>query len=122
MRVQWTTSLQEQEKKLFSKLKNGLPVEENSLQQKVRAKWIKVGDSNIKYFAAVLNKRTQRKCITTLTTLDGQILIVKEDGIEEVVKFYKRANGHYNIKSSSSQQCGYAESVYANPSAKIVIK
>lgn len=44
------------------------------MKQKSKARWIKLGDSNTKYFSVVLKERTQKKQLRELTSLDEQIL------------------------------------------------
>ncbi|KAH0682270.1 hypothetical protein KY289_020022 [Solanum tuberosum] len=48
-------------------------IEENIVKQKSRARWIKLGDSNTKYFSAVMKERTQRKQISEIMVLSGDI-------------------------------------------------
>lgn len=40
-------------------------MEENALRQKVRIKWIQVGDASNKYFSIVIQERVQKKQIKT---------------------------------------------------------
>ncbi|XP_060180627.1 uncharacterized protein LOC132610344 [Lycium barbarum] len=63
MRRQWTDALQDQEKQTIIKLEKWSLIEESAIKQKSKAKWIQLGDSNNKYFSAVLKERTQRKQI-----------------------------------------------------------
>lgn len=58
------------------------------LKQKSRAKWIQLGDSNNKYFTAIMKERTQRKHILKITALTGDKLTHPDDIKEEIVGFY----------------------------------
>ncbi|XP_070043632.1 uncharacterized protein [Nicotiana tomentosiformis] len=57
-----TDALLDMEKKVLLNLKKWSLIEESVLQQKARAKWIQLGDSNSKYFTAVMKERTQKNC------------------------------------------------------------
>ncbi|KAK6782592.1 hypothetical protein RDI58_020388 [Solanum bulbocastanum] len=78
-------------------------IEENIMKQKSRAKWIKLRDSNTKYFSAVMKERSQQKQITQLTSLEGIQLSDQGAIREEVVKFYKGLIGSSSKKSTSNQ-------------------
>lgn len=58
-----TDNLVEQEKNTIQILEKWTMIEENIMKQKSRAKWIQLGDSNTKYFLAVVKERSQRKTI-----------------------------------------------------------
>lgn len=68
-------------------------IEESVLQQKARAKWIRLGDSNTKYFSAVMKERTQHNHITELTNTMGIKLTTAEDIKAEIMGFYKGLMG-----------------------------
>lgn len=51
--------------------------------------WIKLGDSNTKYFTAIMKERSHKKQITELTTQTG----LKLTKPEEIVQFYKSLMG-----------------------------
>lgn len=59
------------------------------MKQKSKAQWIKLGESNTKYFLAIVKDRTQRKNITELTSLAGDLLIDAKAIKEEIMSFYK---------------------------------
>ena len=52
-----------QEKELLIQLEKWSLLEENALRQKARARWITLGDTNIKYVSAVIKERNQKKHI-----------------------------------------------------------
>lgn len=68
-------------------------MEEGALKQIARAKQIKLGDSNSKYFAAIIKERQQRKQIIELTSLTGDKLSKPEDITNEITSFYKSLMG-----------------------------
>ncbi|KAG5609242.1 hypothetical protein H5410_020523 [Solanum commersonii] len=61
------------EKTLLQNLEKWSLIEENIVKQKSRARWINLGDSNTKYFSAVMKERTQRKQISEIMALSGDI-------------------------------------------------
>lgn len=68
-------------------------IEESALQQKAKVRWIKLGESNNKYFSALTKERTQRKQITELISLTNRKLVEPEEIREEIVNFYKGLMG-----------------------------
>ncbi|XP_019262454.1 PREDICTED: uncharacterized protein LOC109240279 [Nicotiana attenuata] len=82
-----------QKKELIQSLEKWSSGEESALQQKAKARWIKLGDSNNKYFLALIKERTQRKKITELTSLTNRKLVEPEEIREEIVNFYKGLMG-----------------------------
>ncbi|XP_019265272.1 PREDICTED: uncharacterized protein LOC109242857 [Nicotiana attenuata] len=52
----YSDALLQEEKEIILKLERWSLIEESVVQQKARAKWIQLGDSNTKYFTAVLKK------------------------------------------------------------------
>ncbi|XP_075086042.1 uncharacterized protein LOC142168789 [Nicotiana tabacum] len=86
-------ALLDMEKKTLLNLEKWSLIEESVLQQKVRARWIQLGDSNSKYFTAVMKDRTQRKQITEITTLLGDKLTDPKAIKRKIVDFYKRLMG-----------------------------
>ncbi|XP_019262563.1 PREDICTED: uncharacterized protein LOC109240391 [Nicotiana attenuata] len=72
MQLRDNTDLLAGERKLLQELEKWSLMEECALQQKAKATWIKLGDSNNKYFSALIKERTQRKQITELTSLDNR--------------------------------------------------
>ncbi|KAH0752317.1 hypothetical protein KY285_005465 [Solanum tuberosum] len=93
IKIQYNDTLQMKEDDALKKLEKWSMIEVNIMKQKSRAKWIKLGDSNTKYFSAVMKERSQRKQITQLTSLEGIQLFDQGAIREEVVKFYKGLMG-----------------------------
>ncbi|XP_060212233.1 uncharacterized protein LOC132639857 [Lycium barbarum] len=89
-------NIKNQEKSTIHDLEKWSQVEESALRQKSRAQWIKLGDTNSKYFSAVLKERNQRKQISTLTSLKGHTLTEPTEIKEEVISFYKSLTGSSN--------------------------
>ncbi|XP_019225971.1 PREDICTED: uncharacterized protein LOC109207494 [Nicotiana attenuata] len=81
------------EKQLLENLKKWSLIEENILQQKARAKWIRLGDANSKYFSAIMKERRQRKVITELVNAFGDRLTYDHQIQEEIITFYKSLMG-----------------------------
>ncbi|XP_019226688.1 PREDICTED: uncharacterized protein LOC109208104 [Nicotiana attenuata] len=82
-----------EEKKLLEELKRWSLIEENILQQKSRAKWIKLGDSNTKYFSVVMKERSHKKVIAKLTNAFGDRLTDQKEFQQETIAFYKSLMG-----------------------------
>ncbi|XP_069143466.1 uncharacterized protein [Solanum lycopersicum] len=59
------------EKELLTKLEKWSMLEENAIRQNARAKWIKLGDANNKYFSSVIKERNNKMSIRSLMSLDG---------------------------------------------------
>ncbi|XP_019235765.1 PREDICTED: uncharacterized protein LOC109216089 [Nicotiana attenuata] len=85
--------LLQKEKEIVLKLERWSLIEESVVQQKARAKWIQLGDSNTKYFTAVMKERTQRKQITELTNGMGVKVNEPADIKREILGFYKSLMG-----------------------------
>nr|XP_009622587.1 uncharacterized protein LOC104113968 [Nicotiana tomentosiformis] len=82
-----------EERILMQNLEKWDLLEEGALKQKERTKWIKLGDSNSKYFTAVIKERQHKNKIVELTSLIGD-KITDPTGIkEEIVNFYKGLMG-----------------------------
>nr|XP_010312970.1 uncharacterized protein LOC104644590 [Solanum lycopersicum] len=81
------------EKELLLKLEKWSLIEESALRQKARAKWIKLGDANNKYFSSVIKERSQKKNIRSLMSLDGRKLSEPQEIQDEFVLFYKSLMG-----------------------------
>lgn len=63
------------------------------MKQKSSTKWIKLGDSNTKYFSAIVKERTQKKQIKEITSLDGQTLNDPDEIKHEIIEFCKSLMG-----------------------------
>ncbi|XP_019237290.1 PREDICTED: uncharacterized protein LOC109217490 [Nicotiana attenuata] len=93
MQNSYSDLLQGQEKEWLHKLETWSMVEEQILQQKARATWIKLGDSNNKFFSAVIKERQQRKQIEELQAIAGGNLTTQAAIKEEIIVFYKSLMG-----------------------------
>nr|XP_016447535.1 PREDICTED: uncharacterized protein LOC107772550 [Nicotiana tabacum] len=82
-----------EERSLMQNLEKWDLPEEGALKQKARAKWIKLGDSNSKYFTAVIKERQHKNQIVELTSLTGDKLTDPVGIKEEIVSFYKGLMG-----------------------------
>ncbi|XP_060190867.1 uncharacterized protein LOC132620191 [Lycium barbarum] len=89
----YSDQLVNDEKAILEKLEKWSMIEESILQQKSRATWVKLGDSNSKYFSAVTKERKHKKTISMLTALDGTLLTDKRQIQEEIVAFYRSLMG-----------------------------
>ncbi|XP_075087746.1 uncharacterized protein LOC142169738 [Nicotiana tabacum] len=89
----YSDALTDQEKNYLTQLEKWSLIEESALQQKLRATWIKLGDSNTKYFSAVIKEKQQKKQITEIKSLLGVNLQDPEAIKEEFVSFYKSLMG-----------------------------
>ncbi|XP_075078414.1 uncharacterized protein LOC142164326 [Nicotiana tabacum] len=90
----WQTQLQGytdadalEEKKLLEKLERWSLIEESILQQKSRAKWIKLGDSNTKYFSVNAE----------LTNAFGDRLTYQKQILAKIISFYKSFMGSRSV-------------------------
>ena len=81
------------ERELLIQLEKWSLLEENALRQKARARWITLGDTNNKYFSAVIKERNQNKQIRSILSLDGKMLYEPQEIQEEFVSFYKSLMG-----------------------------
>ncbi|KAH0776163.1 hypothetical protein KY290_007574 [Solanum tuberosum] len=67
----YTDSMAQEEKELLIQLEKWTNIEESIHQQKSRAMWIKLGDSNNKYFTVMIKERRHKKQIVELNSLVG---------------------------------------------------
>ncbi|XP_019240934.1 PREDICTED: uncharacterized protein LOC109220919, partial [Nicotiana attenuata] len=74
-----------EEKGLIQNLEKWDLLEEGALKQKARARWIKLGDSNTKYFTTVMKERNKRKQILELTSIARNRLNDSEAIKEEIL-------------------------------------
>ncbi|XP_019252718.1 PREDICTED: uncharacterized protein LOC109231512 [Nicotiana attenuata] len=88
-----TDALLDMEKEILLNLEKWSLIEESDLQQKARTRWIQLGDSNSKYFTAVMKDRTQRKQNTEITTLLGDKLTDPATMEKEIIDLYKSLMG-----------------------------
>ncbi|XP_009612473.1 uncharacterized protein [Nicotiana tomentosiformis] len=87
--ARYDDSLVIKEKEALMNLQKWNLLGESILRQKSRAQWIQLGDSNSKYFAAVMKERSQRKQIMELNSLSGAKLTDLKELRDEIVSFYK---------------------------------
>ncbi|KAM3359478.1 hypothetical protein P3S68_019188 [Capsicum galapagoense] len=63
-------------------------IEQNTLQQKSRMTWLRLGDANTKYFFASLKGRQAKNKIKDLVSLTGNMLSSQDSIQKEVIDFY----------------------------------
>lgn len=88
-----TDSLSLEEKEFLIQLEKWTNIEESISQQKSRAMWIKLGDSNNKYFTTMIKERRHRKQIFELTTIAGAKLVEHDEIRKEIITFYQSLMG-----------------------------
>nr|XP_010321228.1 uncharacterized protein LOC104647500 [Solanum lycopersicum] len=81
------------EKELLINMEKWSMIEESALRQKARARWIKLGDANNKYFSSVIKERTQKKHIRSILYIYGRMLYELQEIQQEFVMFYKSLMG-----------------------------
>lgn len=84
-----TDQLINMEKKTLQQLEKWSLMEESILKQKSRYKWIKLGDSNTKYFSVVVKDKRQQNQVVELTALHGSRLTDSKEIEEEIIQFYQ---------------------------------
>jgi len=90
---QYTDELVIKEKETTQDLEKWSLIEESVMRQKSRIRWIKLGDSNTKYFAVIIKKRTVRKQIMELNTLARNKIIDPKAIKDEIITFYRSLMG-----------------------------
>ncbi|XP_056692031.1 uncharacterized protein [Spinacia oleracea] len=75
-------------KELRSKLKKFLLIQESAFKQKSRIQWLKLGDSNSKFFFSAMKERNSRNSIDELFDSAGQKLSTNKEITEEIRSFY----------------------------------
>ncbi|XP_060211886.1 uncharacterized protein LOC132639461 [Lycium barbarum] len=78
-------ALLNKEKEVLLNLERWSLIEESAFKQKSKANWIKLGDSNTKYFAVVAKERTHRKQIKEIKSLAGVRLTDNNDIAAEIL-------------------------------------
>lgn len=78
---------------MLNQLEKWSLIEESVMKRKSRASWIKLWDSNTKYFSVIVKEKTQKKQFRELTSLDGQTLTDPEEIKQEIINFYKSLMG-----------------------------
>lgn len=89
----YTVSMAQEEKELLIQLEKWINIEESIHQQKSRAMWIKLGDSNNKYFTAMIKERRHKKQIVELNSLAGPKLVELAEIQKEIITFYQSLMG-----------------------------
>ncbi|KAK4736882.1 hypothetical protein R3W88_000579 [Solanum pinnatisectum] len=91
--IKYTDNLALEEKDLLIQLEKWTNIEESINQQKSRAMWIRLGDSNNKYFTAMIKERRHRKQIIELTTVAGAKIMEPDEIRKEIITFYQSLMG-----------------------------
>ncbi|XP_021851602.2 uncharacterized protein [Spinacia oleracea] len=73
------SQLQDDEKEMSSKLKKFLLIQESAFKQKSRIQWLKLGDSNSKFFFSAMKERNPRNSIDELFDSAGQKLSTNKE-------------------------------------------
>ncbi|XP_060198100.1 uncharacterized protein LOC132627048 [Lycium barbarum] len=91
--LHYSDQLVTEEKTLLEKLEKWSLIEESILQQISRATWIKLRDSNTKYFSTVMKDRNHKKTISMPIALDVTLLTENRKIQIEIITFYKSLMG-----------------------------
>ncbi|XP_075109284.1 uncharacterized protein LOC142181060 [Nicotiana tabacum] len=83
----------EKEKTLKEDLEKWVLIKESIYRQRSRVQWLKLGDSNLAYFFAQINNRSNLNGIQILTNDMGNQLVLEEDIEEEIMGYYKKLLG-----------------------------
>lgn len=83
----------QEEKTVLGELEKWSNIEENIWQQKARIDWLKLGDSNTKFFHAYAKMRKSANAIHRLTREDGSICLGQTQIKKEVREFYTKLMG-----------------------------
>ncbi|XP_019252707.1 PREDICTED: uncharacterized protein LOC109231502 [Nicotiana attenuata] len=71
MQTHYSDTLADQKKECLHQLEKWSLIEENALQKMSRATWIRLGDSNNKYFTAIMKEKQTQKQILEINSLTG---------------------------------------------------
>lgn len=82
--------LQEKEKQEIENLQYWMSIQESIYKQKERVEWIKLGDSNSKYFYSVMKHRQCRNRIDSIFTEAGELLKAPDPVANEMISLYKK--------------------------------
>ncbi|KAL2924549.1 hypothetical protein RDABS01_023077 [Bienertia sinuspersici] len=93
--------LQEKEKICTLNLKKWLSIEESALRQKARIQWLKLGDSNERFFYSAVKARQDFNSVRALYSEQGQKLVDMQDIRGEFVKFYSNLLGSRSTELES---------------------
>ncbi|XP_058758319.1 uncharacterized protein LOC131631540 [Vicia villosa] len=63
-------------------------MEESILKQKAKIDWLKLGDGNNSFFHNSIKERNKHNNMSTLTSLNGELLSNKNDISNEILNFY----------------------------------
>lgn len=72
-------------------------IEGNILQQKAKIQWLKVGDANNSYFYAHIKAKYHTNILHNLRKTDGTIVQNQQERANEVLEFYKKLTGTFDI-------------------------
>lgn len=78
-------------------------IEEIIYKQKARNQWLKVRDSNTKYFFASMKSRKMQNQISMLTKSDGDIITYQQEISREAVGLYQQLLGQANNGMPAAQ-------------------
>lgn len=82
-----------EEKRLLGELERWSNIEERIWQQKARIDWLKLGDSNTKFFHAYARMRRNTNAIHRLIRGDGSVCLGQAQIKQEILHFYKQLMG-----------------------------
>ncbi|XP_019231907.1 PREDICTED: uncharacterized protein LOC109212693 [Nicotiana attenuata] len=98
------TNIVQEEKEILTELEKWSHIEEQVLQQKLRATWIECGDSNTKYFHAQWKIRTSKNHIASIYNANGIKLTDPIQIEEEFISFFTNLMG----ESGETHRCSDA--------------
>ncbi|XP_019251097.1 PREDICTED: uncharacterized protein LOC109230013 [Nicotiana attenuata] len=83
----------DKEKQLEQELEKWVKIEESVYKQKSRVQWLKLGDSNSRYFFAQMKQRNSTNGIQMLVDDTGRQLVLDDDIEAEVIGYYRTLLG-----------------------------
>ncbi|XP_021737258.1 uncharacterized protein LOC110703785 [Chenopodium quinoa] len=108
----------------IEQLKYWRSVQESIYRKKARVQWVKLGDSNTKYFFSTMKQRQARNRIDSLLTEHHVLLKTRGDLEKEIVSFYKLILGSrspaldaidLNTMRAGKQLCTEAQNLHISP-------
>lgn len=82
-----------EEKSLLAELEKWSKIEEHIWHQKSRIDWLRLGDSNTKFFHAYAKVRQNTNVIHRLVKSDGTVCLGQEEIKQEITEFYRLLMG-----------------------------